>query len=188
MKQFISEFAMGGRSRTSVLEELMIRSDKIDETTGKSLIAELSADQDSAKAAMLQKGRRDMEELIRDKDPISGAFTDDRNQILAAAEAYLMFDAEVTKAAQAGKALTGREAYQKAIEIALSIKEKIPEDGDYLPGVFNYPTQSRFGVGAGFEPPPGMEPRVNVIAPDGTRGTIPPEDVEEALKQGYKID
>ncbi|MBD3426601.1 MAG: hypothetical protein GF409_05165 [Candidatus Omnitrophica bacterium] len=125
VKRAIESIGTNAISRDDALSVLYANMDSLDATTGKSLLNEIFAAQDKNKSEMKREARSLMEELIRDKDQYTGLFTDDERQILASAEAYLMLDEAIEKAATEGKPLERREVLIKAIEIGKQMKKKI---------------------------------------------------------------
>ncbi|MCK5020387.1 MAG: hypothetical protein KAS32_25345 [Candidatus Peribacteraceae bacterium] len=125
VKEAITDIGTGAKTRTEAMSVLIANLDGIDETTGKSLVAEIFGKHDKVEAEMKREGRDIMEELIRDRDRFSGMFTDDERQILGTAEAILMYDSEMEKAAKAGKPLERRDQLIRAVQIARQIKTKI---------------------------------------------------------------
>jgi hypothetical protein len=125
VKQAIEDIGTGAGTRDDALSVLYANLDSIDPATGKSLVSEIFGEHDKNESEMKRESRDLMEELVRERDPISGMFTDDERQILGAAEAYLMFDEEIKKAAAEGKPLNRRDKMIKAIEIGRQMKKKI---------------------------------------------------------------
>ena len=125
VKQAIEEIGTNTKTKQQALSVLYAHLDSIDPTTGKTLVNEIYSAQDKNKSEMKRESRALMEELVRDRDKFTGMFTDDERQILAAAEAYLMLDAEIEKAAKEGKPLIRRDIMIKAIQIGRQMKKKI---------------------------------------------------------------
>ena len=125
VKQAIEDIGTGVGTREDALSVLYANLNSIDPATGKSLVSEIYGEHDKNQSEMKRESRDLMEELVRERDPISGMFTDDERQILGAAEAYLMLDEEIKKAAKEGKPLNRRDKMIKAIEIGRQIKKKI---------------------------------------------------------------
>lgn len=97
---------------------------KLTPATQKAKLNEIYSDISSYKSGMEKNARSRMEELIREKDPLSGLFTDDKKQILAAAEADMLLDDAIKKARAEGKPLENRDILIKAIEIARTVIKK----------------------------------------------------------------
>ena len=128
VKQAIEEIGTNTKTVPQALSVLYANLDSIDPATGKSLVNEIFSAQDKNKSEMKRESRALMEELVRDRDKFTGMFTDDERQILAAAEAYLMLDAEIEKAVKAGKPLERRDIMMKAIQIGRQMKRKIKDE------------------------------------------------------------
>jgi len=149
VKKAITDIGTGAKTRSETMSVLITNLDGIDKVTGKSLVAEIFGKHDKVESEMKREGRGIMEELIRDRDKFSGMFTDDERQILGTAEAILMFDTEIEKAAKAGKPLERRDQLIKAVQIGRQIKAKIKqEEADAIPPGFSpetegYPTVPR---------------------------------------------
>lgn len=125
VKQAITDIGTGAKTKSEAMSVLFENLSGIDPATGKALVAEIFAEHEKSDAEMKREGDRLMEDLIRDKDPLSGFFSDDTRQILGASEAILMLDAEIQKAAKLKKPLTRRDILIKAVEIGQTIKAKI---------------------------------------------------------------
>ena len=128
VKQAIEGIGTNTITKKEALSVLYANLDSIDPTTGKSLVNEIFTEQDKNKSEIKRESRSLMEELVRDRDKFTGMFTDDERQILAAAEAYLMLDAEIEKAVKAGKPLERRDIMIKAIQIGRQMKAKIKQE------------------------------------------------------------
>ena len=107
------------------------------------MLAEIDGEHDKVNAESEREGKNIMEELVRDRDPISGFFEDDERQILGSAEASLMLSFEIEKAARAGKPLERRDILIKAVQIGRQMKRKIKqeEDADLEPAFQPIPTE-----------------------------------------------
>jgi len=149
VKEAITDIGTGAKTRSEALEILYKNLEGIDPTTGKSLVAEIFAEHDKGDAEMKREGRNLMEDLIRDKELMSGYFTDDERQILGTSEAILMLESAIEKAAKDKKPLTRRDILIRAVEIGRQIKNKIKrEEADAVPPEFipeteGYPTAPR---------------------------------------------
>jgi len=142
VKESITDIGTGAKTKAEAMSVLIANMDGIDKVTGKSLVAEIFGKHDKVEAEMKREGRSIMEELIRDRDKFSGMFTDDERQILGTAEAILMYDTEIEKAAKAGKPLERRDQLIKAVEIARQIKAKIKrEEAAAIPPGFSPETE-----------------------------------------------
>lgn len=142
VKEAITDIGTGAKTRSQALEILYKNLDGIDPTTGKSLVAEIFTEQDRSDAGMKREGRDLMEQVIRDRDKFSGFFTDDERQIFGTAEAVLMLDAEIEKAAREKKPLNRRDILIKAVEVGRQIKSKIKrEEADSIPAGFEPETE-----------------------------------------------
>lgn len=142
VKQAIEEIGTNTKTVPQALSVLYAHLDSIDPITGKSLLNEIYTEQDKNKSEIKRESRDLMEELVRDRDKFTGMFTDDERQILAAAEAYLMLDAEIQKAVETGKPLERRNIMIKAIQIGRQMKTKIKqEEADAIPPEFSPETE-----------------------------------------------
>lgn len=93
------------------------------------LAAAIKAGEENRSGAYLKtKARTLMEQLIRDKDPISGMYTDDQRQILAAAEAIIRLETYIDDASKTDKPLKGTELLIKAMEIGRDAKKMVEEE------------------------------------------------------------
>lgn len=117
----------------------------------------------------------------------------------SARERHQILIDEATKADQAGATQDARlllqraEAIRPQAEAELAAIQQKPGQVDVgrMAGVPTTPQQSIAPPAAGgLAPPPatqsGTPGRVSVIGPDGRRGTIPAEQLNQALQQGYK--
>lgn len=155
VKKVINDIGRGTVNIDQALEVIYGSLDKLDPTTGKSLVDKIFGAHDKNDAEMLKEGRDLMEELIRDKDKWSGMFTDDERQILGTAEAILMFDSAIEKAAREKKELRGRDFLIEAIYIGRRIKNRITKEEEA-----ETPPEFRFGGEA------AMERRFETVSPD----------------------
>lgn len=137
VKEAIIDIGTGAKTRTEALSVLYANLIGIDKMTGKSLVAEIFSKHEKIEAEMKREGKDILDELIRDRDKFTGMFTDDERQILGAAEALLMFDSEIERAAKEGKPIERRDRLIKAVQIARQIKAKIKrEEADAIPPGF----------------------------------------------------
>lgn len=125
VRQAIENIGTNSGTKQDAISVLYSNVQNLDPEKGASLLNSIFAAHDKNIAEIQRESRDIMEELIRDKDPLSGLFTDDERQILAHSEAYLMLDEEVKKAAQEEKPLTRRETLIKATQIGRQMKKKI---------------------------------------------------------------
>lgn len=152
----ITDFGRGAISREDALSVVYKNVSNLDPTTGKSKVNEIFTEQNRNNASRLNIGRKLMEELIRDKDPLSGMFTDDEKQIIATAEAELLLDAAIEDAARLKRPLNRKDLLIEAINIGRRKKREIETLGDE-------------GIKA-FEFERGMAPRV--VFPEATEETL----------------
>jgi len=140
VKESINDVGLGTKTVDEAYKVLMKNSLKLDKTTGKSLAAEIISEHNKADEEMKREARSLMEELIREKDPLSGMFKDDKLQILATAEAVLTLDKELEKAAEQGKPLERRDILIKAMEVGKMIikRERLDEKQPTPEGVITH--------------------------------------------------
>lgn len=125
VKQAIEDIGTNYKTKQEALSILYANVQDLDPTKASSMLNSIFAAQDKNKSEMKRESRSLMEELVRDRDKITGMFTDDERQILASAEAYLILDTEIQKAEEAGKPLERRDIMIKAIQIGRQMKKKI---------------------------------------------------------------
>jgi hypothetical protein len=128
VKDAINDIGTGAKTREQALDVLYTNLDGIDPTTGKSLLNEIYGEHDKGNAEIKREAKSIMEEIIRDRNPYTGLWTDDERQILGSAEALLMLSSEIEKAAKAGKPLERRDILIKAVQIGRQIKRKIKQE------------------------------------------------------------
>lgn len=143
VKDAINEIGTGAKTREQALSVLYSNLDGIDSVTGKSLLNEIYGEHDKNNSEIRREAKDIMEELIRDRDPYSGMWTDDERQILGSAEALLMLSSEIEKAAKAGKPLERRDILIKAVGIGRQIKAKIKQEEEEktIPSFIPIPTK-----------------------------------------------
>jgi len=124
----IIDIETGAKTRTQALDVLYINSDGIDKTTGKSLMQKISDAYLKSQGESKRESKSIMEELVRDRDPLTGFWTDDERQILGYAEASQMLELAIEEAAKAGKPLERRDILIKAVQIGRQIKRKIKQE------------------------------------------------------------
>lgn len=163
----ITDFGRGAISRDSALSVVYKNVSNLDPTTGKSKVNEIFTEQNRNNASMLNIGRGLMEELIRDKDPLSGMFTDDEKQIIATAEAELLLDAAIEDAVRLKKPLNRKDLLIEAINIGRRKKREIEALGDEGIKTFEFEE----GMTTRLPPPIGDIPRIGEfgLRPDQTK-------------------
>lgn len=125
-------------------------------------LATATKERDRSKAYLVREGRGLMEELIRDKDPITGVFTDDERQILGSAEAILILEDSIERAIKADKPLEGTDLLIEAMNIGRRIKKRITAEDKMRP-----------------KPPPTFTPPSRAeIKPKEAQELIPPEPID----------
>jgi len=92
---------------------------------GPKYLERIYADWSSEKSAWYDESKRLMEERIRDKDPISGQFTDDAQEIEGVAEGLLELDQKVQEGETQGKPLDHKDYVIQSIDTARRIKNEI---------------------------------------------------------------
>ena len=125
VRQSIEDIGTNVGTKEDALSILYAHVQELDPTKGSSMLNDIFAAHDKNIAEIQRESRITMEELIRDKDPLSGLFTGDERQILANSEAYLMLDEDIQKAAREGKPLSRRDTLIRATEIGRQMKKKI---------------------------------------------------------------
>ena len=125
VRQAIEDIGTNIGTKEGAMSVLYQNVQNIDPVKGSSLLNSIFAAHDKNIAEIQKESRITMEELIRDKDKLSGLFTDDERQILANSEAYLMLDEDIRKAAQEGKPLSRRDTLIRATEIGRQMKKKL---------------------------------------------------------------
>lgn len=130
VRQAIEDIGTNSGTKKDALSVLYSHAQNLDPTKGSSMLNDIFAAHDKNIAEIQRESRDIMEELIRDKDPFTGLFTNDERQILAHSEAYLMLDEEIKKAAEQGKPLTRRDTLIRATEIGRQMKRKIESEKD----------------------------------------------------------
>jgi hypothetical protein len=123
--QAIEDIGTNAGDKQDALDTLTANVQNLDPEKASSLLKSIFSAKDKNISEMMRESRDLMEELVRDRDELTGLFTDDERQILGAAEAYLMLDAEVQKAAGEKKPLSRRDVMIKAISIGRQMKKKI---------------------------------------------------------------
>jgi len=91
-------------------------------------VAEIHKEHDIALASIIKNARSRMEEIIREKDPFSGAFTDDERQQIAAAEADVELTNLILDMVAKGKQINEDDLIKQAIDKALIKKMGIVSD------------------------------------------------------------
>jgi hypothetical protein len=113
----INDVGRGALTKNEALDVVYKNVNSLDPTLGKSLVAQVFAEQNKGSADMKRNGRSLMEDLIRDKDPITGRFTD-----IVELEAAIEFSASI------GKPLVGTDLLIEAMRIGRRKKQQITED------------------------------------------------------------
>jgi hypothetical protein len=126
--QAIEDIGTGAGTKQDALDTLIANVQSLDPEKGSSLLNKIYVAQDKNMSEQKREARSIMEELIRDRDEFSGLFTDDERQILAHAEAYLMLNDDIEKAAKEGKPMTRKEILIRATQIGRQMKRKIKNE------------------------------------------------------------
>jgi hypothetical protein len=126
--EVINDIGRGAIDIDDAMEFMYANLDNLDPTTGKSLVDKVFGEHNKNDSEMLREGRSLMEELIREKDPFSGRFSDNADQILGTAEAIIMLDDAIEKAAAEGKPLKRSELLIEAVEIGRELKRRLDEE------------------------------------------------------------
>ena len=92
---------------------------------GAKYLERIYAEWDSERSSWYDESKRLMEERIRDKDPISGQFTDDAQEIEGVAEGLLELDQKVQEGETKGKPLDHKDYVIQSIDTARRIKNEI---------------------------------------------------------------
>ncbi len=137
-----TDVGRGAKTVNQALDVVYKNTERLDPATGKSLVNDIFGEHDKHDADMEKEGRDLMEELIREKDPVSGMFTDNAREIIGTAEALIELDASIKRAAEAGKPLTGKELLIESIRIGRLKSRNIK--GEEIPG-FLYTNPSFYG-------------------------------------------
>lgn len=82
---------------------------------------------DAAESRLEREAYSKMTELVRDRDPLTGFFSDNENQILGESQGIVELSDWVASQKQKGKDPTDRDVLIKATEIGLRIKREVKE-------------------------------------------------------------
>lgn len=155
VRRSIGEYQQGDITKQQALETLYQYADALGESKGSSLLDKLYDEPDPAMATMENKGMSLMEEYIRTKDPISGMFKDDKQEIMLTAKGRLLLDLEIEEAAKAGRPMGRRDIMIAAMEIGQQMRDElstlgkkeivpVPKDLGMKPEVGRPRTQEEF--------------------------------------------
>jgi hypothetical protein len=126
VKNAIDNYHKGDLTKQGALNVLYDHANTLGPTKGSTLLNKLYAEEvDPELATMKREGKSFMEEYIRTRDRFSGMFSDDKQEIMLAAEAQLLLDGEIERAAEAKKPLGRRDIMIKALEIGQQQRNKL---------------------------------------------------------------
>ena len=128
VRDAIIEMGQDSKSKVDVVRILGENTYKMTESQNSSIQSLIDTERSKSETYWVNEARHRMEEKIRDKDPFSGAYTDDQQQINASAEALIELENDEREAVKSGKPLTGTDLLVRGMEIAALKRIQINEE------------------------------------------------------------
>jgi hypothetical protein len=126
----LDRYQLGEITKHEALESLYKNADALGKEKGSSLLSKIYEEPDKALAEMKREGKSLMEEYIRTKEPISGLFSDNKQEIMMTAEAQLLLDLAIEEAAKRKKPMGRRDIMIEAMRIGKAQREKLDRMGE----------------------------------------------------------
>lgn len=127
VKDAILDVGLGRKTRQEALDILYKNITQLSDDDAKSSLNAVYAATLKDDNYWISESRSYMEEQIREKDPLTGMFTDDAAEIALAAQSKLILDKTIEDAEAEDKPLSGRDILIKAHELAIPLRQRAAE-------------------------------------------------------------